>query len=312
MALQVPAAKPMRDRSRGGKVSCWAVSLLCCAVVMHVTGLQAVADQPCADVITNSQPHPPPQPVPQAPPNTVLPPTATPVPTATPLRDVTVPPQIPFSRLSFPRSIDYSFIVGTSWGIADRGTPSKMGLPGILSGYLVLPLSPTTALQLYHVEASSQPYGFHGGVPLLLPSGKQIGSVDLSQRGNSAVKTNLEQVIVRQSLWGSAIDNLEYGFAYQHFSGGIPGTPDASLQWTTQAGVQTAYSESQYVAQGFEYYHYFPKARVLSFLNFGWYHPIFGRTQVNVAPNNWEFGTNEFFQWEAKHNIFLVDLFSSR
>ena len=125
-----------------------------------------------------------------------------------------------------------------------------MGLPGIISGYVVLPLSPTTALQLYHVEESVQPYGFHGVVPLLLPSGTQIGSVDLSGRGNNAVKTNLDQVILRQSLWGSPINNIEYGLVYQHFSGGVPGTPDASLQWTPHAGVQTAYSESQYVGQG--------------------------------------------------------------
>jgi hypothetical protein len=314
MALfQVPAAKPMRDRSRGGKVRCWGVTLLCCTLVMHVTGLRAVADQTSADVVTNSQPRPPPQPVPPPPaPNTTLPPSLTPVPTSTLFRQGKIAPQIPFSRLTFPRSIDYSLIFGTSWGTADRGTPSNMGLPGIISGFLVLPLSPTTALQLYHVEVSSQPYGFHGVVPLLLPSGKQIGSVDLSRRGNSAVKTNLEQVIVRQSLWGSPINNLEYGLVYQRFSGGIPGTPDASLQWTPQAGVLTAYSESQYVGQGLEYYHYVPKARVFSLVSLGWYHPIFGRTQVNVDPNKWEPTTNDFFQWEAKHNIFLVDFFSIR
>jgi hypothetical protein len=234
------------------------------------------------------------------------------VPTVTPLGQKKIAPQIPFSRLGFPRSIDYSIIFATSSGIADRGTPSNMGLPGNISGFLVLPLSPTTALQLYHVEVSAQPIGFHGVVPLLLPSGKQISSVDLSQLGNSAVKSNLDQVLLRQSLWGSPINNLEYGLVYQRFSGGIPGTPDASLQWTPQAGVQTAYSESQYVGQGLEYYHYFPKARVFGLVNAGWYHPIFRRTQVNVAPNNWEFTTNDFFQWEVKHNIFVVDFLSNR
>jgi len=115
-----------------------------------------------------------------------------------------------------------------------------------------------------------------------------------------------------ESLWGSPLDNFEYSFLYQHFSGGAPGTPDASLQWTPQGGVQTAYSGSQYVGSGLAYYRYFPKARFFSLLTLGAYHPIFGRTPVNVAPSNWEFTTNDFFQWEVKHNVFLVDFFSSR
>jgi hypothetical protein len=203
-------------------------------------------------------------------------------------------------------------IFGTSWGIADPGTPSNMGLPGDISGYVVLPVSPTTALQLYHVEQSVQPYGFHGVVPLLLPSGKQIGSVDLSQRGNSAVKSSLDMAFARQSLWGSPLENFEYSVLYQRFAGGVPGTPDASLQWTPQGGVQTAYSGSQYFGSGLAYYRYFPKPRFFSLLSLGGYHPIFGRTQANIAPNNWEFTTNDFFQWEVKPNIFLVDFFSSR
>jgi hypothetical protein len=165
---------------------------------------------------------------------------------------------------------------------------------------------------VYHVEESVQPYGFHGVVPLLLPSGKQIASVDLSRQGNSAVKSSLDMLFARQSLWGSPIDNFEYSFLYQHFSGGVPGTPDASLQWTPKGGVQTAYSESQYFGQGLAYYHYFPKGRFFGLLTAGAYHPIFGRTQVNIAPNNWEWTTNDFFQWEAKRNIFLVDFFSDR
>jgi len=313
MALfQVPAAKPMRQHSRGGKVRCWGATLLCSTLIMHATGLQAVADQASPDVIAQSPPHPPPQPIPPPPAPNVPTASPTPLPTAAPPRQAKTDPGVPFSRLTFLHSIDYSLIFGTSWGVADPGTPTNMGLPGVISGYVVLPLSPTTALQLYHVEESVQPYGFHGVVPLLLPSGTQIGSVNLSGRGNNAVKTNLDEAILRQSLWGSPIDNLEYGLVYQHFSGGVPGTPDASLVWTSQAGVQTAYSESQYVGQGIEYYHYFPKARFFSLLSVGAYHPIFRPTPINIAPNNWGFTTNDFFQWEVKHNIYLVDFFSLR
>lgn len=46
-------------------------------------------------------------------------------------------------------------------------------------------------------------------------------------------------------------------------------------------------------------------------MSLGTYHPIFGRTKVNVAPKNFEFTTNEFFQWEAKPNFFLVDFYAN-
>jgi hypothetical protein len=82
--------------------------------------------------------------------------------------------------------------------------------------------------------------------------------------------------------------------------------------WTPLAGAQTAYSESQWVSQGLSYYHYFPKARFFSLVGAGAYYPIFRPTPLNIGPKNWEFTTYDFFQWEVKHNIYLVELFTTR
>lgn len=163
----------------------------------------------------------------------------------------------------------YSFLFGSAWAVHDRGSPINGGLlDGTFDFQYQVSITPSTSIGIYHEEQPLYLIGDHSVVPLMLPSGKQIGSVDLSKRGaNTSIKSIVDFFQISQGLLETKGGLLRRGVlsAAVHWSdlhGGIPGVGQDSTQWTPESGFVSATNQQQYWNFLLEYA-WFPSSRFI-------------------------------------------------